>query len=126
MSADLDNETAVSSLLTEIKPDAAVDDAQYNLVRFLAEDFWLKEWRRWKISTELDGKRSSRSGFLPQTDEEIVAWEIADDKSTTAVWEDESNEKGDIAVKCFHKHFVTTIQKAGSKIAWVKVHLLGM
>lgn len=43
LSADLDNETAVSSLLTEIKPDAAVDDAQYNLVRFLAEDFWLKE-----------------------------------------------------------------------------------
>lgn len=85
LSADLDNETAVSSSLTEIKPDLVVDDAQYNLVSFLAKDFWLKECRRWKIGDELDGKGSSRFGFQPQTDEEIVAWEIVDDKRSTAV-----------------------------------------
>lgn len=46
-----------------------------------------------------------------------MAWEIADDKSTTAVREDESDGKGDIAVKCFHKHFITTTQKAGNEVA---------
>ena len=37
LSADLDNKAAVSSLFTEIKSDVTADDAQYNLVRFLAK-----------------------------------------------------------------------------------------
>lgn len=50
-----------------------------------------------------------------------MAWEIADDKSPTAVREDESDRKGDIAGKCYHKHFITRIQKASSKVICSKV-----
>lgn len=37
MSAELDNKAAVSSLFTEIISDVTADDAQHNLVRFLAK-----------------------------------------------------------------------------------------
>lgn len=36
LSADLDNETAVSSLLTEVRLEVDVDDTQYNFASFLA------------------------------------------------------------------------------------------
>lgn len=36
LSADLDNETAVSSLLTELRLEVDADDTQYNFASFLA------------------------------------------------------------------------------------------
>lgn len=41
-----------------------------------------------------------------------MAWEIADDNSTTAVAkDDEYDGKRDATVKCYHQHFITTSKK---------------
>lgn len=66
MSAELDNKAAVSSLFTEIKSDVTADDAQYNLVRFLAKKkkkVFLKFAAGSKINVELGGKQSWNVGF---------------------------------------------------------------
>lgn len=65
MSAELDNKAAVSSLFTEIKSDVTADDAQYNLVRFLAKKkkVIFKFSSGSKINVELSGKQSSNVGF---------------------------------------------------------------
>ena len=93
LSADLDNKAAVSSLFTEIKSDVTADDAQYNLVRFLAKKKKKGTFKfavGSKISVELSGKQSSNIGFQPQIQKEIAVWETTDDNCDTAASDDES------------------------------------
>lgn len=88
MSAELDNKAAVSSLFTEIKSDLTVDDAQYNLVRFLAK----KEKKRYFLSF-LQDQRSMLNwvennhqmlGFSHKLRRKLQAWETTDDNYNTA------------------------------------------
>ena len=94
LSADLDNKAAVSSLFTEIKSVVTADDAQYNLVRFLAKKKKgiFKFAVGSKINVELSGKQSSNVGFQPQIEKEIAVWETTDDNCDTAASDDESGE----------------------------------
>lgn len=102
MSAELDNKAAVSSLFSEIKSDVTADDAQYNLVRFLAKKkkkVFFKFAAGSKINVELGGKQSSNVGFQPQIEKEIAAWKTTDDNCNTAASDGKSGGAGQAAVQ---------------------------